>query len=133
MFNDNDSNRADEIVRALLQDNRFYFSDQGGYLRKGVCPDCGKKELYVRKSEPWRIACGRENKCGSSWTTKELLPQLFENYVKRFPPTAENPKATADAYLTEDRCFNFTRCRSWYDQEGLVRPFYADVRVLLKN
>jgi len=117
MFDGNDSSRADEIVRALLQDSRFNFTDRSGYLRQGVCPDCGKKELYVRKSEPWRIACGRENKCGSSWTTKELLPQLFENYIKRFPPTSENPKATADAYLTEDRGFNMTRCRTWYDQE----------------
>jgi hypothetical protein len=117
MFDGNDSSRANEIVRALLQDSRFNFTDKSGYLRQGVCPDCGKKELYVRKSEPWRIACGRENKCGSSWTTKELLPQLFENYVKRFPPTPKNPKATADAYLTEDRGFNLTRCRAWYDQE----------------
>ncbi|MGB3222507.1 MAG: toprim domain-containing protein [Desulforhopalus sp.] len=118
MSNSNDSTRAAEIVNALLQDSRFNFTDQRGYLRKGVCPDCGKKELYVRKSEPWRVACGRENKCGSSWTAKELLPHLYENYVKRFPPTPENPKATADAYLTQDRGFNLTRCRSWYDQEG---------------
>ncbi len=118
MSDSNDAGRADEIVRALLQDSRFNFVDRGGYLRQGICPDCGKKELYVRKSEPWRVACGRENKCGTSWTTRELLPQLFENYIKRFPPTSTNPKATADAYLTEDRGFNLTRCRAWYDQEG---------------
>lgn len=55
----NDNTRAAEIVRALAQDDRFRFKDQSGYLRYGICPDCGKKELYVRKSEPWRIACGR--------------------------------------------------------------------------
>jgi hypothetical protein len=118
MYNNDDSTRADEIVRALLQDSRFKFADRGGYLRQGVCPNCGKKELYTRKSEPWRIACGRENKCGLAWTAKELLPHLYENYVKRFPPTKENPKATADAYLREDRGFHLIRCRTWYDQES---------------
>ncbi len=122
MYNNDDSARAGEIVRALLEDTRFNFVDRSGYLRQGVCPDCGKKELYVRKSEPWRVACGRENKCGSSWTAKELLPQLYENYIKRFPPTTDNPKATADAYLTEDRGFNLVRCRSWYDQENYRLP-----------
>lgn len=119
MLNENnDQARAQEIVRALLGDQRFHFHEKGQYLRGGVCPDCGKKELYVRKDQPWRVACSRENKCGSSWTAKELLPHLFENYEKRFPPTQENPKATADAYLMHDRGFNLSKCRDWYDQEG---------------
>ncbi|MGB3211268.1 MAG: toprim domain-containing protein [Desulforhopalus sp.] len=123
MYDGNDdSGRAVEVVRELLQDSRFKFADRGGYLRQGICPDCGKKELYVRKSEPWRIACGRENKCGSSWTAKELLPHLYENYIRRFPPTTENPKATADAYLREDRGFHLIRCRTWYDQENYRLP-----------
>jgi hypothetical protein len=118
MFDGNDdSGRAAEVVRELLQDTRFKFVDRSGYLRQGICPDCGKKVLYVRKSEPWRVACGRENKCGSSWTTRELLPHRYENYIKRFPPTDDNPKATADAYLREDRGFHLIRCRTWYDQE----------------
>ncbi len=118
MYQGNDANRAGEIVRGLLADSRFQFKEKGRYLREGICPDCGKKELYVSKSQPWRIACGRENKCGTSWTAKELLPHLFENYIKRFPPTKENPKATADAYLMENRGFKLARCREWYDQEG---------------
>jgi len=118
MYQGNDTNRAGEIIQGLLNDSRFGFKDKGGYLREGICPDCGKKELYVRKNQPWRVACGRENNCGSSWTTKELLPHLFENYIKRFPPTRENPKATADAYMMEDRGFKMPICRQWYDQEG---------------
>jgi hypothetical protein len=118
MYSETDTKRAGEIIRDLMEDSRFQFKDKGGYLREGICPDCGKKELYVRKTQPWRIACGRENKCGSSWTAKELLPHLFENYIKRFPPTPENPKATADAYIMEDRGFKLDRCREWYDQEG---------------
>lgn len=117
MSGNSNSSRAAEFVGALLHDTRFQFKDMSGYLRKGICPDCGKKELYVRKSEPWRVACGRENKCGSSFTVKELLPHLFEDYIKRYPPTPANPKATADAYLMEDRGFNMVICRSWYSQE----------------
>ena len=111
-------NRAGEIVQALTHDTRFQFKDQGGYLRYGICPNCGQKELYVRKSMPFRIACGRDNNCGLSWTAKELLPHLFENYEKRFPPTRENPKATAEAYLMADRGFIPSRICGWYDQEA---------------
>ena len=110
------NNRASEIVAALSQDARFQFKDQGGYLRYGICPNCGKKELYVSKAMPFRIACGRENNCGLSWTAKELLPFLFQNYEKRYPPTQENPNATADAYLIEERGFSLSRIRGWYRQ-----------------
>ena len=110
------NNRAQEIVAALRQDARFQFKEQGGYLRYGICPNCGKKELYVSKEKPFRIACGRANNCGMSWTAKELLPHLFENYEKRFPPTQENPNATADAYLHEGRGFELDRIRGWYRQ-----------------
>ncbi|WP_320040801.1 toprim domain-containing protein [uncultured Desulfobacter sp.] len=114
----NDNSRADEIVRALRDDSRLQLIDKGGYLRDGICPACGKKELYVRKSQPFRIACGRENKCGASWTAKELLPHLFENWEKRFPPTDQNPNATASAYLREGRGFDIVKCHTWYSQES---------------
>ena len=118
MYEIDNSSRADEIVRALRDDSRLQLIDKGGYLRDGICPACGKKELYVRKSQPFRIACGRENKCGASWTAKELLPHLFENWEERFPPTDKNPNATASAYLREDRGFDIVRCHTWYSQES---------------
>lgn len=118
MYNSDNSNRVDEIVRALRDDSRLRLVDKGGYLRDGICPACGKKELYVRKSQPFRIACGRENKCGASWTAKELLPHLFENWEKRFPPTDQNPNATASAYLREGRGFDIVKCHTWYSQES---------------
>ncbi|VVS92205.1 toprim domain-containing protein [Desulfoluna spongiiphila] len=110
------NNRAQEIVSALRQDSRFQFKEQGNYLRYGICPNCGHKELYVSKSMPFRIECGRKEKCRMSWTAKELLPHLFENYEKRFPPTRENPNATADAYLIEERGFSRSRIQGWYRQ-----------------
>ncbi len=113
-----DTSRIGDIINGLLADPRLQLVEKGGYLRNGICPACGKKELYVRKSQPFRIACGRENNCGASWTAKELLPHLFENWEKRFPPSDQNPNATADAYLREDRGFLITRCHRWYTQES---------------
>ncbi|MGL1932158.1 MAG: toprim domain-containing protein [Desulfotalea sp.] len=111
-------NRAGEIATALAGDSRFSFKQVGGFLRYGKCPNCGKKELYTSMSKPFRIACSRENKCGMSFTAKELLPHLFENWEKRHPATPTNPKATADAYLKEDRGFKMVVCRPFYSQEN---------------
>ena len=118
MYQGTDTSRIGEIINGLLADPGLQLVEKGGYLRNGICPACGKKELYVRKSQPFRIACGRENNCGASWTAKELLPHLFENWEQRFPPTDQNPNATADAYLREDRGFLIPRCHAWYTQES---------------
>ena len=91
--------RTDEIVRGLLRDSRLGFKDAGEYLREGVCPSCGQKELFIRKSMPWRVKCSREGKCGYEENTRALLPELFANYAERYKPTKKNPNATADAYL----------------------------------
>ena len=109
--------RRSEFVGALLADTRFNLQEKGAYLRGGPCPNCGKNELFVSKAQPFRLTCGRENNCGLSWTIKALYPHLFENWEKRHPATKANPKATADAYLTEDRGFAMLHCRSYYDQE----------------
>ncbi|AMO55959.1 hypothetical protein GZ77_07350 [Endozoicomonas montiporae] len=116
--------QADEIVQALLNDSRFDFEDKGEYLRKGKCPNpkCGKKMLFVRKKQPWNVKCSREGNCQYEETTRNLLPELFENYSKRFPKTEENPQATADAYLSQNRHFDLARIRSWYSQEAWRNP-----------
>lgn len=113
---------AAEIVRALLQDSSFQFKDQGDYLRKGVCPSCGKKELYVGKDKPWKVFCGRLNKCGWSASTRELMPQLFEDFSKRYPPTEQDRNATAAAYLGMDRGFDLSLIRGWYEQGAFQFP-----------
>ena len=114
MYQDNDRN--EEIVETALADGRFGFKEKAGYLR-GNCPDCDQPEFFTRVSAPWRFICGRENNCGVAYTAKELFPQLFENYIKRHPPTPDNPKATADAYLKENRGFLMGVCREFYSQE----------------
>jgi len=107
---------ASEIVDALLKHPTLNFLDKGEYLRKGECPDCRKRELFLRKSEPYRVMCSREQKCGYSESTRELVPELFTNYVERFPQTNENPNATADAYLSHNRGFALVKLRGCYQQ-----------------
>lgn len=113
---------TDEIVRALLADPSYDFKSDGAYLRKGLCPQCGKKELFIKKEQPWVIRCGRENKCGWTGNTRELLPDLFENYTKKFPATDEEPNKTADAYLALDRGFDLSKIRGWYEQAWYQCP-----------
>ncbi|WP_157673537.1 toprim domain-containing protein [Endozoicomonas ascidiicola] len=107
-----------EIVDALLNDRRFDFKDKGEYLRKGICPSCNKKELFVRKRQPWQVKCSREGNCQYEETTRNLLPELFTNYSERFPKTKENPHATADAYLAHNRHFDLGKIKGSYQQEA---------------
>eukprot|EP00831_Metopus_contortus_P060795 TRINITY_DN52693_c0_g1_i1.p3 TRINITY_DN52693_c0_g1~~TRINITY_DN52693_c0_g1_i1.p3 ORF type:complete len:105 (-),score=28.37 TRINITY_DN52693_c0_g1_i1:213-527(-) len=89
---------AADITRALLNAG-FGFVEDGDYLRKGRCPNCGKPELFVSKEKPWVVKCGRLNKCGWSENTRELLPEVFEEFSERYKATEKEPDKTASAYL----------------------------------
>ncbi|MDK2956504.1 MAG: hypothetical protein PWQ57_2000 [Desulfovibrionales bacterium] len=106
------------IVAALLADQRFGFKDGGAFLTGGICPQCGKRELFVPKARPWYLTCNRKNKCGFVGAVKDELPELFAGYLERFPPTKEEPERTADAYLALDRGFDLSRIKGWYTQEA---------------
>jgi hypothetical protein len=86
-----------EIVLRLQQD--YHFQDKGDYLRGGVCPECGKKELFISKLEPHHLKCGRDNKCGWGIKTRDLYPELWKPLHELYPPTPADPTATAKAYL----------------------------------
>ncbi|ADU61450.1 MAG: toprim domain-containing protein [Pseudodesulfovibrio sp.] len=107
---------AEDVVRVLLNDTTYEFKREGGFLRKGVCPSCGKRELFVGTDHPWVVQCGRLNKCGWSSSTRELLPDLFAEFSKRYPPTEQDRNATASAYLGMDRGFDLSKIRGWYEQ-----------------
>lgn len=105
-----------EVLRELAE---FEFKDTGGWLRKGVCPSCRKKELYTHAEKPWVLRCGRLNHCGYEVHVKELYPHLFEDWSKRTAPLkAANPNAAADAYMTQARGFDLARIKGWYRQES---------------
>ena len=112
----------DMVVQALLRDGVLGFRDKGAFLREGVCPNCQKKSLFVRKAEPWQVMCSREVNCGYTESVRNLLPDLFSEFAKKYPPTEENPRATADAYLGLDRGFDLGRIRGWYEQASHQIP-----------
>ena len=106
---------ASEIVNALLDSRLYDLRRSGNYLR-GVCPSCGEKSLFVGTLHPYVLRCTRLNKCAFEQTVREALPDFFGNFAKRYPPTAENREATADAYLALDRGFDLGKIRGWYEQ-----------------
>lgn len=104
-----------ELISRLAE---FHFKRQGQWLREGVCPACGKKELYAYADSPWVLKCGRLNKCNYSVHVRDLYPDLFENPCHVYPDVPENsPNATADAYMSHERGFDLKKVSGWYSQE----------------
>lgn len=110
-----------EIQYALIHDPELAFVQDGRHLRKGTCPACGRKEVFIALDKPFRLQCGRANKCGWSQTVRLRYPELFSNLSRRFPATDEEPNAPADAYLRENRGFDLSRIRGMY-KLGFSRP-----------
>ena len=109
---------AGRIVPRILSEFGFKKSDDGRWLNQGKCPACGKKSLFTSAQSPWVLRCGRENKCGMEYSVRDLYPEEFGQYNKRFPSTPQNPNATADAYMREARGLNTMRMKSYYTQEN---------------
>ncbi|ECT1023485.1 hypothetical protein DPO11_26565 [Salmonella enterica] len=109
------SNINAEIIKRLVHD--YNFKEQNGYLRKGVCPECGKKELFTSIDAPYVVRCGRENKCGASIIIKELYRDLFDSWSDRYISTTSEPHATADAYLRECRNIDTKKLKGCFTQE----------------
>lgn len=108
----------------LLHLAEFKFAkEENGWLRKGECPSCHKKELYTSAAHPWVLRCGRLAKCGAEWHVKELYPELFQDWSKRAAPRLPtNPNAAADDYLAQARGFDLARIKGWYRQESHYDP-----------
>lgn len=106
-----------EVVDALRNDHLLDFKKENAkYFAEGVCPDCGKRELFISKLKPYRLKCSRDKKCQFDEKTRERYSDLFENLSDRFPKTIENPNATADAYLYRNRGFEVAKLAGWYTQ-----------------
>ncbi len=108
------NNISTELVDRLVAE--YGFRPKGKWLQQGVCPQCGKKELFSSAEKPHLVNCSRENKCGWSAHVRDLYPEVFEGFSKRFKPTKANPTATADAYLQMQRGFDLDRIKGWYTQ-----------------
>ena len=110
-----------ELISRLAE---FHFKRQGQWLREGVCPACGKKELYAYADSPWVLKCGRLNKCNYSVHVRDLYPDLFENPCHVYPDVPENsPNATADAYMSHERGFDL---KNDLRLQGFLNPGYQN-------
>ena len=109
-------NLSDAIITALKRD--FGFKKQRGkWLQEGLCPQCGKREAYCAAEDPKIVRCGRADRCGWEDSVRNLLPDLFEDWSKRFPKTEENPDAAAEAYLIHERGLDMRFLRGTFSQE----------------
>lgn len=111
-----------EVLANLERDYKLVPIKGTNWLRKGVCPNChgGKSKeasLFAHAQAPWVIMCGR-SKCNEQLHIKEIYKDLFEDVSKRHPATAQNPTASADAYLSFNRGFDLHLVRGWYSQES---------------
>lgn len=112
----NPSLQAD-ILHRLAEFN--FKKQQGGYLREGICPQCQKRELYINAESPWVVRCGRLNNCGYAEHVKQLYPDLFNDWSKRYAELLpSNPNAIADAYLQQGRGFDLSLIKGTYTQES---------------
>lgn len=109
-------NLDDEILKGLKAKYQFR-KTQGDWLQEGTCPQCGKRELYCSAKSPKIVRCGRQEKCGWEDSVRNVLPDVFEDWTKRFPASEENPSAAADAYLVHERGLDLQYLRGSYTQE----------------
>jgi len=109
-----------EVLRRIERDFGLQHMAGTNYMRKGKCPahNCGKKTLYTFHDSPWMLICGRPEKCGHRVHVKELYDDLFNDWSKTAPATAQDPMATASAYLQFARGFRLELIAGWYSQEN---------------
>lgn len=93
---------ADDIIDGLKAKFKFR-KVAGAWLQEGLCPECNKWEAFTAATEPKIVRCGRAENCGWEDSVRNLLPDLFEDWSKRFKVTPERPNAAADAYLQFER------------------------------
>ncbi len=60
----------------------FNFKKVGDWYREGLCPQCGKKELFTHAETPRVVKCGRLNKCGYEEHVKEICDDLLKTGLK---------------------------------------------------
>lgn len=123
------SDLLEDIAANLQRDYAFKVAQGGKYLQKGVCPSCGKKEMWTYAASPWVIRCQRTNQCGYEAHAKDLYPDLFESWTERFQepekaksPEQQNPRAAAEAYLRINRGFDLARIAGLFTQESYYDP-----------
>lgn len=126
-----------QVLQRLESDFGLRLRSGTNYMRGGVCPACGKKELYARHDNPWQIRCGRPERCGHIEHVKDIYEDLFEDWSKRAPATDNDPTVTARTYLEFARGLNTGNMTGWFTQENYVNhesgESSATIRFALPN
>lgn len=112
----NDHKQIDwnHVADRLVDD--FSFKRSGKHLSQGRCPECGKKELHTHVDRPYSVKCNRINSCGYEETIRDLYPDLYEHFTKKYPPTEQDPNTTAKHYLSIARGFDVSKLDGWFEQ-----------------
>ena len=113
----------EKVIDRLCSD--YHFKLKSGEKYRGRCPDCNHKEAsaWVYSDNPWVIICPRKNECGHQNHVRDLFPELFEKWEKRFEATVEEPNKTVNAYLVEGRGFPLEKLQALnYSQEYYKSP-----------
>ncbi len=106
------SNIVDELKRLY-----GFKKTRGKWLQEGKCPDCGQFELFTAADSPKMVRCGRSNNCGFEISVRDALPDLFEDWSKRFKESEKDPNAAADAYLRIERGLDLEGLRGAFSQD----------------
>lgn len=107
---------ASKVIDSLKAQFRFKKAGSGKWLQEGQCPDCQRWEVFCAAVDPKVVTCGRPS-CGYQESVREVLPDLFEDWSKRAPTTAENPNASAEEYLRSGRGLDLAGLRGHFNQE----------------
>ena len=107
-----DSALRESIISLLT--SKYGMRRSGDNFAGGICPDCGKKDLWAVGEEPWSIQCNRINNCGYKGLIRELHPELFKSVTERAESFMRDekkidPKGIAKFYLSDERGLNPTR------------------------
>lgn len=132
-----DETTRQNVINILL--NQYHMRPQGGGQRYkyGICPACGKRDLWAFAHDPWTVQCDRESNCGYKQSMRELHPEAFATVTERaLKQESSDPRVIAKTYLQEERGLNTTRCGE-FQQATAFNPknqkSSATVRFALPN
>lgn len=111
-----------DVVAALEGDHSFQFKQQERHFQQGRCPQCGKRSAWISVESPIVVRCNHKNNCGYEEPVRDIYPDIFENFSKRYPATPEDPNATARAYMGHVRQFSLSKIGDWFEQGARLLP-----------
>lgn len=109
-----------EQVLTGLKNLYKFRKEAKGWLREGRCPDCKDWSLYTATDDPKMVKCDHSNRCRFEISVRKALPDLFDDWSKRFKQSNEQPNAAADNYLRHGRGLDVRLFAGSYTQDHYV-------------